>query len=129
MSLESWKAEFYPKPANIVPESGAVSHSLKKWIGLRPENLEKHRVRKVLQSVADGFRRISIDGDSCALCMHYLLTINGSSSTPCEFCPLGKHLGRACDRGISAPYGIWARTGNPEPMIAALTAILPKEQP
>lgn len=39
MSLETWKEEFYPIPADEVPESQALAHSLRKWEGLRKENL------------------------------------------------------------------------------------------
>jgi hypothetical protein len=37
MSLESWKAEFYPIPADEVKKKDALAHSLRKWEGLRKE--------------------------------------------------------------------------------------------
>ena len=44
MSLESWKAEFYTIPASKCPEEYAIEHSLRKWTGLLPENLDKHEL-------------------------------------------------------------------------------------
>ena len=41
MSIATWKKEFY-SPISKCPKSKAAAHSLKKWIGLRPENLAKH---------------------------------------------------------------------------------------
>lgn len=43
MSLITWKAKFYPEPANArMSKRDALLHSLRKWEGLTKENLKKH---------------------------------------------------------------------------------------
>lgn len=42
MSLETWKEEFYKIPAEECIKEQALDHSITKWEGLRPENLQKH---------------------------------------------------------------------------------------
>ena len=44
MSIESWKAEFYPTPADEASKDQAIAHSLRKWEGLRKENLDRHEL-------------------------------------------------------------------------------------
>ncbi len=47
MSLESWKKEFYPtRAADVKTLDEALTHTERKWEGLRPENLERHGLRK-----------------------------------------------------------------------------------
>lgn len=122
MSLSTWKKEFYPTEAKNVKEADAVEQSLRKWIGLRRKNLAKHGVRHdmdITYLIGDGNYNMVIDGDSCALCQHYL----SLNFKPCSDCPLYAALGGSCDYDRSAPYDIWRNTSNPEPMIAALQAI------
>lgn len=38
MSLETWKAEYYPISARETKQAQATAHSFKKWEGLRREN-------------------------------------------------------------------------------------------
>lgn len=125
MSLESWKAEFYFTDAFEVPVEEALAHSLRKWIGLRPENLARHDLKTFGSSVYDGDRKFWIDDSSCALCFHYLRSIPS-----CSTCPLAKSLGRRCDHPTSdaeSPYRVWVSTKNPEPMIEALQTALASE--
>jgi hypothetical protein len=70
MSVESWKEEFYSEPANQVPAGRAARHSLKKWQGALPENLEKHDVAYVNARVFDLSRRdeVIFGSGTCALC-------------------------------------------------------------
>lgn len=74
MSLETWKAEFYAMPAHdphaIADDLAAVYHSLQKWRGLLPENLQRHGlVRRAFVLWDDeGRERFSVDANSCALC-------------------------------------------------------------
>jgi len=73
MSLASWKKEFYRTPAEEVPKRYALQHSLKKWTGLLLKNRRKHRVfldGGVLQD--KNGNSLIIDGDSCALCWHWI---------------------------------------------------------
>lgn len=113
MSLDTWKAEFYPVPADSVPESDTLSHSLRKWEGLRKENLEKHG----LQADVGGFH---IDSSTCALCQHYL------KSGWCYPCPISTMGGYSvnCDD----EYRIWVFEKDPEPMITRIKNAISKEQ-
>ena len=84
MSLETWKAEFYPIEADKTTKEQAIEHSLRKWQGLTPENLKKHGViHERFAGVIDenDFRAgkptymypeaVPIDAGTCALCHHY----------------------------------------------------------
>lgn len=106
MSLETWKAEFYPVNANVeMSEEEAIKHSIKKWEGLKPENLSKHFVEldfygDIIEPYNIEFSEFSISNSSCALCAKFynadengILTFNG-----CESCPLYKKLGFECGR-------------------------------
>lgn len=126
MSLESWKAEFYPVEADHVPKEEAIAHSLRKWEGLRPANLRKHGVVKIYNygglldeqyPTAVGF---SVDSDSCALCVLY-----ADTNCNCGSCPVACSRGNTpCDECIEdekcSPYESFRRESNPEPMIQAL---------
>ena len=35
MSFETWKAEFYPTPAEYVSTDDALYHNLALWVGIR----------------------------------------------------------------------------------------------
>lgn len=129
MSLETWKAEFYPQPADEVPADEAVAHSLQKWKGMRPENLERHGVDAEWSYLAFEDQTLGIDASTCALCKHFA---RGS----CLKCPLAiVRGGVACDmrrEDEARPYGCspfhkWATIGDPEPMIKWLEKALPLE--
>ena len=133
MSIESWREEFYPTPAQLVAPGVlyAAKHSLKKWIGLRQENLDRHKVAMYgwyLQVEPNGLVGVEIGAVSCALCAQFF---NDNASIECAACPLYMTLGRACDDDISdddescdynSPWAAWLASFNPEPMIAALDA-------
>lgn len=126
MSLLTWLATFYPEAAEDiadadVSDSALVRHSLRKWEGLRKENLKKHGLRlRLFNGEIEGEEgAFPIDASSCALCQRYLLPKN-----KCEGCPLYEVLeGVWCDAD-GHPYRIWRREGNPEPMIQALQEAL-----
>ncbi len=114
MSLETWKEEFYPIPADEVPESQALTHSLRKWEGLRKENLEKHGVGATGGYVDE----MSIDSSTCALCHHHI------DSVRCATCPLVKlTMGGNCD----SEYVWWNHAGDPEPMIELIKNAINRE--
>lgn len=146
MSLETWKAEFYPIPAwrsnQETDLKVSIAHSLKKWTGLRPENLARHKVRisgrrswqavipagdpDIQQGELEGRKRpgsLLIDASSCSLCLRFF------SCTPC---PLYHELGgNLCDEDaphFKGPYMSWVLDTNPEPMIQALTRTLEREE-
>lgn len=121
MSVESWKAEFYPTAADGCPKDEAIAHALKKWEGTLPENLAKHEVTFVCNKIiGDDGKVFAFDGYSCALCQHYY-----DKATSCEECPLAISLKRRCDAVSFGPMSKWqhANNGNPLPMIEALRVI------
>ena len=120
MTIVTWQAEFYPTPSDSEEaQADPVGHSLRKWAGLLPENLEKHDCwidehRNIKSS--DGV--MPIDGDFCALCASYDTGLDG---TGCVDCPLGSCTATGDDH--HNPWTIWVLYENPYPMIDALLAI------
>jgi len=113
MSIETWKAEFYPTPAEeaIGSEEEALRHSLHKWQGGTPENLEKH-----------GLKAHELDDDGhmstrdCALC-HYTNTLKKND---CKRCPLTIHTGQGC----AIAYRDWLQFEDPTLIITQITDAL-----
>lgn len=68
MSFESWVKEFYPVKAEDCPREEAAAHSLQKWKGALPENLEKHGVKFEGYKLFDELHSINFNYSSCALC-------------------------------------------------------------
>lgn len=156
MSLTTWCNEFYPVPADDVSVQNAVAHSLQKWKGLRPENLEKHGLirygdREIREVESPPLRSyvpsLAIDADSCALCYHFLRDedtdeFDDDGDVVCSRCPLHQTLGHDCDHA-GGPYDLWLgrikdvnrqrviynhASSTPEPMIAALEKTLANQQ-
>lgn len=128
MSMKSWREEFYPVRAFDCDEAGALDHSIKKWLGLRPENLARHDLIVLgenMKSIYSKFEYdrplLGIDGSTCALCKHY---VDVPDAADCAGCPLYLELGCVpCDSRKAypePPYRVWIKTGDPEPMIDAL---------
>lgn len=133
--IESWKKEFYHIPARKAAgdDLTAVEHSLKKWMGLRKENLDKHKVAqrgKTIFSIDDELR---VSNKTCALCIGHLQEQEDVRQSPCASCPLYKvRGGYACDhagpddpnldpnhypyRRVS-PFEFFVYFNDPEPMI------------
>lgn len=103
MSLTSWKSEFYPVDAadvaaDSVSDVHLLEHSIRKWEGRLPQNLERHGL------AVDKFCRTDIveqpKGDlfifgsqSCSLCRVYS---HFEQEVPCGDCPIVKLTGRKC---------------------------------
>lgn len=139
MSLETWKAEFYPKRASRTTKEEAVAHSLAKWIGLRPDNLAKHNVLVdgdkcvVPDDDEDNTEAVQINGETCALCFHYHddeeeggYVDDEEPEDWCGKCPLKLARGGAtCDDRSDdeiddcedSPWFHYSTTRDPEPMI------------
>lgn len=127
MSLESWKQEFYPIEANEVSKENAISHSIRKWEGLRKENLKKHGVYVkgslswLIDNIAD--KTFILRSSTCALC--YLYYEGFSNTNQCLECPLYRIRNNVqCDEKMKnekySPYSNLhdrGRNGSPEPMI------------
>jgi len=121
MSIESWVDEFYSIPADselLQTEVEIIEHSLWKFIGMLPKNLEKHGAVKRGNILTWGEDCFWVNSDSCSLCEYYLLP-----RPVCKRCPLYKNLGKSC-ANEGAPYTVWCYTGNPIPMIEALAKTL-----
>lgn len=117
MSLKSWLDEFYPISASEVSKEDALEHSIRKWKGLLPVNLAKHKVAYQWEEVQprDKEERIHsflIGSSSCALCQHWYDDESG-----CPECPLVKAGHICCDDYNSA----WReRYNNPARMVEEL---------
>jgi len=125
VSLETWKEEYYPVPASAVSREDALDHSIRKWEGLRPENLKRHGLRRAeitRRTIVekDSLEGLDIDAGSCALCHHY------EESGKCPECPLYLVRGARCDTWVResalSPYQSWMRTGSPVAMLELLDA-------
>jgi hypothetical protein len=118
MSLETWKAEFYPIEADKATNTDleATLHSLKKWEGLRKDNLDKHNLVKINEFISNESiidekgNTLKITSSSCSLCKKY--------DNDCNECPLYR-----CG---TATYGYWLITSDPEPMIKSLEELRDK---
>ena len=122
MSLKTWKAKYYPTPASECKAGlSAVNHSLRKWRGLTNAVLTKHGLTLNGARLIDAQYcwMLDIDGGSCALCVHYAESIDG---TICGDCPLRRHLGKRCDETDDMPFRRFSKGGNVQPMIQALLA-------
>jgi len=131
MSILTWKEEFYPVPASKVSSEEAVQHSLRKWEGLRPENLRKHKVSITGGKVTDDeavnlTESVGIDSTSCALC--FLHRDDSDYYNPCNACPLMRTHGRPCDKARQSPWSMWVKVKDPEPMISFLREALTQQQ-
>jgi len=127
MSIKTWESEFYPTEARTVPKDrrAALEHSLRKWRGLRAEALARHEMGRAVGDICavDGSGDIfPVNSDTCALCVHWFGPYKG-----CSDCPLAEELGHPCAGSDHWAFNFWGRTGDPEPMIAALEAALKKE--
>jgi hypothetical protein len=136
MSIESWKAEFYPVPADEVPVDQAITHSLRKWEGLRKENLDRHELTRIRRRITSrSGSEFRVDGSSCALCHRYLVDGDGDAyDVSCDDCPLSiERDGVACDNLFNneevSPWNEFDEKGNPEPMIFWLNAAQAKIEP
>lgn len=121
MSLDSWKAEYYPVPARECAPGESVAHSLKKWRGLTPESLMQNNVGIIDRYILvqnKGQGSLKIDSDTCALCVNFYDddAEDGRDFNPCESCPIYELLGRPC----AEEYGKFLDNGNPYPMIRIL---------
>lgn len=122
---------FYPSSAQAyraATTAGCVRHSLRKWLGLRPEVLELFNLRWKAERLDSSVVFIPekkkagvfyVTSYSCALCV----TFPG-----CEGCPLFRQLGGSCSLDLGGPrvFDVFYATGNPEPMIDQLKILARK---
>ncbi len=146
MSIESWKAEFYPIPVGS-PEyeahmrdhahtdrdrrAAAIAHSLHKWKGLLHAAMKKHGMmrRDVILYDEEERRYFYVDCATCSLCKEF----RTDHGTNCSECPLYLETGARCGEEPFAaepfaadPYYVWSMTGDARPMVRALERALAK---
>lgn len=137
MSLQTWREEFYPCSADSEEAlSKPVSHSLRKWEGLRKENLDKHDVyynggmvnERVERRLKDS---MPISGETCSLCASQKKRVidesikNGvdcSFANLCIECPIVKTRDRDC----MMEFIDFQDNKNPEEMIYLLSLVKEK---
>jgi hypothetical protein len=100
MSLKTWKAEFYPRPASACKTGlEAIHHSLQKWKGLKRSSLAKHGVYKgdvyLTNDKTDYEESFSLDDDTCAMCMVFY-DVDSFRDEHCDKCPLKIETGKRC---------------------------------
>ncbi len=136
MSIKTWKTEFYPiaavQLANSL-DSVCIEHSIQKWKGLLPKNLQKHGLKKDHFTISDTRSEFNFDAYSCALCQKYDDIEENKlcySKLLKKQCPLYQFLGRPCDESTINENEIVTeslfRTSatDPQAMIKALKATL-----
>ena len=122
MSLQTWKKEFYPIPAEQVLSADAVAHSLRKWEGLKPKNLAKHDLISHGEVIIDDDgNELGIDASSCALCNHYI-------DDDCAECPLALVRGGVSCAMRDSPYHAFMESDDPNPMIKWLKKAMTYEE-
>lgn len=119
MSLDTWKEVYYQEPASEVPKSRALEHSLRKWVGLREENLAQHGLEPELLHLG----KIRIDASTCALCHHYMRNVAGM----CRACPLSTVHDGVERVNCDEQYKAWVYSHDPEPMIELIKLAANKE--
>lgn len=136
MSVDSWQEEYCTEVEAAARESeiAAITHSLKKWKGLRMVNLQDHFVVASGSELKDPAGvKFNVTSQSCALCVRH--TVNGAIK--CKLCSITKTIGVPCDRVQQfgefgnhplPPWQMFIRFENPEPMIQTLLQTLEREK-
>ena len=127
MSVKSWREEFLPVDAEDATGSTgeAIAHSLQKWKGALPENLEKHEVKFENMEIRGSDGNEHFGSSNCALCVACF----DYSEDTCKRCPLwyadGSEAGSRC---FAPGRGYFRATYNygPQVMIAELQAAMDK---
>jgi len=137
MSFKSWKKEFYTKDASEYinkTDEKCLKHSILKWKGALPENVEKHQVTYEQHAIIENStEQLSYTGWTCALCRKYSdfdppddcnYYSNPPDDCSCysnqtdEYCPIVRVKGSTC----AAIYKI--TRNNPTEMIQLLEDVL-----
>lgn len=129
MSIETWKAKFYPVPADKPKtKRAALLHSIRKWQGLSKDNLAKHTLEQQEAILfSEDTPAFWVNGSSCALCVLYAEDDDWEKT--CPKCPLFKVRGGVCcdkkmPREEMHPYVRWLESGDNKPMLKWLRRAL-----
>lgn len=132
MSVQTWKKEFYPSTAiHGKSKAALIAASLKKWIGLRKNNLRKHKLRKESTVLMGEDMRwededFDVCSENCHLCQKYYNEQLQDREDECVDCPIFRHTG---GRPCGEEYFHWEDTGDPGPMIRLLQRTLRANDP
>lgn len=138
MSLQTWKAEFYPQTASALARTKGVTaiqlldHSIVKWTGALPANTKKHgvvydaqwcTVKTVDHQLGyheDPKNELVFDSTTCSLCRKY----DGPRSNGlCTRCPLAQvRGGLRCYDFTFDQAAVYRMGASPENMVKALKA-------
>jgi hypothetical protein len=129
---EEWLATYYQAPADTIPESEAIAHSLRKWEGLKPEVLSAYGLRPTARGIRlDHKLLLEVNSSTCALCELYYDPDeeNDENVERCSSCPLAKARdGVPCDSSYGdedgSPYNLWREYYDPSLMITWLEKAL-----
>ena len=149
MSLATWSLKYYPTTARQCAETQdktlpelrlmAAKHSLKKWEGVTPENMEAHGLSRTyaLELVDKQGECLTMYDDTCALCQlskdQLKKSPNWRTLSMCIFCPLFEARGAKCydpiDGEDDSPWHQAMRHHrNVKPMIALLKKTVKQER-
>jgi hypothetical protein len=115
MSTETWKAEFSPPLKKRATRLEMVDWCIRKWVGLRKKNLDKHSVPEPYAlMISDGDIWINTAEDP--LCERY------QKQYECPRCPvfMASKTNPCDDTDHESAWWKWEHNDNPEPMIRAL---------
>lgn len=131
MGVKSWREEFLPVEAEDATGSTgeAIAHSLQKWKGALPENLEKHEVKFENLEISGSEGNEFFGSSNCALCVAFF--DYGTPEDTCKRCPLWYADGSRCEAGsrcFDPGRGYLKAKHNygPQVMIAELQAAMDK---
>jgi len=131
MSLKTWKEEFYAIPVQelspLSTDEELLQHSLQKWKGALPKNLNKHGVTYGYHILRDHEHKtfVHFATSTCSLCEKY----HQDDENPCAYtslkkphekvmCPIFRKKHHCCS-------AVYARSRcTPRPMIALLKDVL-----
>lgn len=122
MSYRTWCDEFIPDTPGAMSYTEAIALSRKKWDGLLPSSLKRHKIDPT-GATASLLRHIIKSGVTCALCEKARL----AGDATCDQCPISIY-DVDCPSDGSA-YDIYCHTGNYAPMrklLRELTGWWPK---
>lgn len=122
MSIETWKREFYPYPANDPrAKLDPIGHSLQKWRGALKSSLRRHNLTLVRDELYDrGGKSFRFDSTTCSLCVVYYNPSVTHVNDRCKRCPLSQAMGgRSCELILNSPFSEFIE-GDPKPMLRAL---------
>lgn len=112
MNFQAWLEEFYPTDAKDYEDKTdreCLEHSILKWEGFLPKNMEKHDIS--YNDISDWMH------GTCALCEKYSVCDSSyHESLETKSCPIVRATGKTCD----SPWHIFREENDPWPMIKLL---------